>query len=54
MAAKSKVTVSTEPAKRILNTTERRAAQFAEVANRQAELKHEAAERRARKTPPAS
>jgi hypothetical protein len=59
MAAKSKVTVSTEPAKRILNTTERRAAQFAEVANRQAELKREAAERRAAtergaaKTPPA-
>jgi hypothetical protein len=53
MAAKSKVTVSTEPAKRILSTTERRAAQFAEVANRQAELKREAAERRALKAPPA-
>jgi hypothetical protein len=48
MAAKHKVTVTTEPSKRSLSSTERRAAQFAAVANRQAELKQEAAERRAR------
>jgi hypothetical protein len=47
MTARRKVTVSTEPPKRPLNTTERRAAQFAAVANKQAELKQEAAERRA-------
>jgi hypothetical protein len=51
MSARSKVTVSTEPSKRALSTTERRAAQFAQVANKQAELKQEAAERRARRAP---
>ena len=47
MPARNKVTVSSEPSKRTLSTTERRAAQFAEVANKQAELKQEAADRRA-------
>jgi hypothetical protein len=47
MTVKNKVTVSTEPSKRSLSTTERRAAQFAEVADKQAHLKREAAERRA-------
>jgi hypothetical protein len=50
MTARNKVTVSTEPvsaepARRRLTTTERRAAQFAEAANKQADLKREAAER---------
>jgi hypothetical protein len=48
MTARSKVKVSSEPTKRTLSTAERRAAQFAEAANRQAELKQEAAERRAK------
>jgi len=52
MTAKNHVTVSTEPAapqppKPHLSATERRAAQFAAVANKQADLKREAAERRA-------
>jgi hypothetical protein len=38
---------SAQPAQRWLNATERRAAHFAEVANKQATLKAEAAERRA-------
>jgi hypothetical protein len=47
MAAKNKVTVSSGVSKHSLSATERRAAQIAEVATRQAELKREAAERRA-------
>jgi hypothetical protein len=54
MTDRNKVTVSNQasaksaqPAQRWLNATERRAAHFAEVANKQATLKAEAAERRA-------
>ncbi len=53
MTDRNKVTVSTQAsaavptAQRWLSATERRAAHFAEVANKQATLKAEAAERRA-------
>jgi hypothetical protein len=47
MAAKNKVTVSSGTSKHALTATERRAAQVAVVATRQADLKREAAERRA-------
>ncbi len=53
MTDRNKVTVSTQtsaapqPTPRWLSATERRAAHFAEVANKQADLKREAAERRA-------
>ncbi len=46
MAANHKYVVSTEPSKRVLSAAERRAAQVAEAANRQVDLKREAAERR--------
>ncbi len=47
MTAKNKVTVSTDRGKRAMSATERRAAHFAEIADKQATLKREAAERRA-------
>jgi hypothetical protein len=47
MPLKNKVTLSTAPSKHSLSSAERRAAEFAEVANKQADLKREAAERRA-------
>ena len=47
MAAKNKVSVSTQPTKYQLSS-KRRDARLAEIANQQAELKREAAERRAR------
>jgi hypothetical protein len=46
MPAKNPVMGSVKPVHPRLSATERRAAQAASVANRQAELKHEAAERR--------
>jgi hypothetical protein len=49
MPANHKYVVSTEPSKRILSAAERRAAQVAAAANRQVDLKREAAERRARR-----
>jgi hypothetical protein len=49
MARKNKVSVSTEPNKYRLSSNERRAARLAEIANKQAELKREAAERRAKR-----
>lgn len=55
MAAKPKVTVSTQPTTRRGTTAERREAHIASLATQQAELKREAAERRAEraKNPPA-
>jgi hypothetical protein len=57
MAAKHKVNVSTQPTTNRPTTAERRAAQIAALSGRQAELKREAAERRAKRaattTPPA-
>jgi len=56
MAAKHKVTVSTQPTNRRPSSAERRAAQIASLSTKQAELKQEAAERRAERTkqnPPA-
>ena len=47
MAAKHKVTVSSQPTNGRLTTAERRAAQVASLSTKQAELKREAAERRA-------
>jgi hypothetical protein len=47
MAARSKVTVSVQPAKHRPTSAERRAAQVEMVSSKQAELKREAAERRA-------
>jgi hypothetical protein len=47
MAVKHKVTVSTRPANSRGTTAERRAAQVASLSTQQAELKQEAAERRA-------
>ncbi len=47
MAAKHKVTVSVQPTNRWPSSAERRAAQVASLSTRQAELKQEAAERRA-------
>lgn len=46
MAAKHKMTVSTQPMSRRPSGAERRAAQAESLANRQAELKQEAAARR--------
>jgi hypothetical protein len=48
MDAKRKMTVSEQPANRRPSSTERRAALAASLANQQAQLKQEAAERRAR------
>jgi hypothetical protein len=47
MATKRKVTVSVQPPKHRLSAAERRSAQIASLATKQAELKQEAAERRA-------
>ncbi|HEY5319145.1 MAG TPA: hypothetical protein VIJ20_14240 [Solirubrobacteraceae bacterium] len=47
--AKSKVTVSVQPANHRPTTAERRAAQVEMIAGKQAELKREAAERRAKR-----
>jgi hypothetical protein len=56
MAAKHKVTVSVQPANHRATSAERRAAQLASLSGRQAELKQEAADRRAKResesTPP--
>lgn len=49
MAAKHKVTVSVQPTNRRPSSAERRAAQIAALSTRQAELKQEAAERRAQR-----
>jgi hypothetical protein len=49
MAAKDNKPVPTGPVKRLLTAAERRAAQVAEVADKQAQLKREAAERRDRR-----
>jgi hypothetical protein len=46
MAAKHKVTVSMQPTNRRPSSAERRAAQIESLANQQATLKQEAAERR--------
>lgn len=47
MPAKQKMTVSVQPTGHRPNSAERRAAEIASLSNRQAELKQEAAERRA-------
>jgi hypothetical protein len=47
MAAKRKMTVSTQPVNHRPTSAERRAAQIASLSTRQAELKQEAADRRA-------
>jgi hypothetical protein len=47
MAAKHKVTVSTQPTSRRPTSAERHAAQTARLSTKQAELKREAADRRA-------
>ena len=49
MAAKHKVSVSVHPAKQRPSSAERRAAQMAALSNKQAELKQEAADRRAKR-----
>ncbi|MFL5864495.1 MAG: hypothetical protein ACJ780_27650 [Solirubrobacteraceae bacterium] len=49
MAAKHKVTVSTQPTNRRLTSAERQAAQTASLSTKQAELKQEAADRRAKR-----
>jgi hypothetical protein len=49
MAAKHKVTTSVQPAKHRPTTAERRAAQVEMISGKQAELKREAAERRAQR-----
>ncbi|HWF73442.1 MAG TPA: hypothetical protein VG186_08865 [Solirubrobacteraceae bacterium] len=49
MAAKNKVTVSVQPVKYRLTSAERRAAQAEMISGKQAELKREAAERRAKR-----
>jgi hypothetical protein len=58
MAVKQKVTVSMQPMARRPSSAERRAAHIATVSTEQAELKHEAAERRAtramKSNPPAT
>jgi hypothetical protein len=57
MAAKHKVTTTVLPVNRRLSSAERRAAEVASISTRQADLKRESAERRARRagteTPPA-
>ena len=49
MAARNKVSVSVQPTNRRQTSAERRAAQIASVSNKQAELKQEAADRRAKR-----
>jgi hypothetical protein len=49
MAAKNKMTVSMQPTNHRPSSAERRAAQIASLSTRQAELKQEAADRRARR-----
>jgi hypothetical protein len=49
MANKNKVDVSTGPTNRRLSSKERHAAHVAEIANKQSDLKREAAERRAKR-----
>jgi hypothetical protein len=49
MAAKRKVTVSMQPTNHRPSSAERRAAQIASLSTKQAELKQEAAERRAQR-----
>lgn len=49
MAAKNKVTVSVQPKKQPPSSAQRRAAQMTTVSTKQAELKREAAERRAKR-----
>jgi hypothetical protein len=50
MAPRHKVTTSTTPTSYRLSSDERRAARLAEIANKQSDLKREAAERRAKRT----
>ncbi len=54
MAAKKPVSVSVTPPKHRPSSAERRAAQIASVSNKQAELKQEAAERRAKRDAPSA
>jgi hypothetical protein len=49
MAAKRKVSISTGPTNHRQSSSERHAAYVAQIANRQSELKQEAAERRAQR-----
>lgn len=49
MAARNKVTVSVQPAKHRPTSAERRAAQVEMISTKQADLKREAAERRAKR-----
>jgi hypothetical protein len=49
MAAKHKVTVSTQPTTHRPSTAQRRAAQVASLSTQQAELKQQAADRRAQR-----
>jgi hypothetical protein len=49
MAVRQKVTVSMQPTARRPTSAERRAAQIATISTKQAELKREAAERRAKR-----
>jgi hypothetical protein len=49
MPSKHKITVSTTPTTYRLSSNERRAARLAEIANKQGDLKREAAERRAKR-----
>jgi hypothetical protein len=50
MAPRHKVTTSTTSTNYRLSSDERRAARLAEIANKQSDLKREAAERRAKRT----
>jgi hypothetical protein len=50
MAPRHKVTHSTAPTNYRLSSDERRAARLAEIANKQSDLKREAAERRAKRS----
>ena len=50
MAPRHKVTTSTTPTNYRLSSDERRAARLAEIANKQSDLKREAAERRAKRS----
>ncbi len=49
MAAKKPVSVSVTPPRQRPSSAERRAAQLASISNKQAELKQEAADRRAKR-----
>ncbi len=49
MAAKNKLTVSTQPTNQRPSSAQRRAAQIAAISNKQADLKREAAERAAKR-----